>query len=617
MKPLIITVLFFLISNFSFSQKLFNDNIEDTLSIDNFGKRIELENDLTECERLNDILLVEIIRRKKIENCSELAQKYYKNVYLASLLNKAYFHNKKGNYKKEIAIYYEILKDKNASIKVLSYTYNAIGISFAEIGELHKSIYYCKKSLIYHKKVNNIEGITNINDNLGDLYTRINQLEKALFFFKQSIYYGSKSYNKDILGSVYNNIASVYRKKKEYQKAIDNYNKGIEISINSKNNTELSQIYYNLGETYYDIGNDELSEAYKTKSFQTAEFSKNLTILRSAGKDLYRIYKKKQQLNKALFYLETSVNAKDTLEKADNKNAILKAEFNHETEKKENQIKLLSQEKKIAELKSERQTTLVFVLITLFISIGAVSYFLFNRYKIKKQNELLRIELEEAQKTIEAEKKAAESELKALKSQMNPHFIFNALNSIQEQFMFGDKITANEQMGNFTYLTRQILEVSGKKKIAIATEIEILTKYLELEKMRFDNDFEYFIDIDPAVDDDYIQIPPMLIQPFVENSIKHGLLHKKGYKEVRLLFELDASEKNLICTIQDNGIGRKKSNEIKVKNQSKHSSFSTQSIDQRLEIWNKNTGNAIVYEDLLTDTDEVIGTKVVLTIAIY
>lgn len=216
---------------------------------------------------------------------------------------------------------------------------------------------------------------------------------------------------------------------------------------------------------------------------------------------------------------------------------------------------------------------------------------------------------------MEAEKKATDSELKALKSQMNPHFIFNALNSIQEQFMYGDKLKGNEQLSNFTYLTRQILEVSGKKQITIATEIDILTKYLELEKMRFAKDFEYFITTSNTIDEDYLKLPPMLIQPFIENSIKHGLLHKIGKKIIEIDFDLSVSEEYIICTIIDNGIGRQKSAEIKAKNQNNHLSFSTASIEQRLELLNENLklNHLVVYEDIVAN-EIIVGTKVVVNI---
>jgi sensor histidine kinase YesM len=201
---------------------------------------------------------------------------------------------------------------------------------------------------------------------------------------------------------------------------------------------------------------------------------------------------------------------------------------------------------------------------------------------------------------------------------MNPHFMFNALNSIQEQFMYGDKTVANEQMGNFTYLTRQILTVSGKKKINLSTEIEILTKYLELEKMRFAEGFNYKINLSENIDEDYHQIPPMLIQPFVENSIKHGLLHKQGDKKVSVSFDLDEKEENLICVVEDNGVGREKSAEIKSKRIQQHESFSTSATEERLRLLSNNLNNndLVVYEDLKNEDQEVVGTKVTLTIAL-
>ena len=188
--------------------------------------------------------------------------------------------------------------------------------------------------------------------------------------------------------------------------------------------------------------------------------------------------------------------------------------------------------------------------------------------------------------------------------------MFNALNSIQEQFMYGDKVKANEQMGNFTYLTRQILTVSGKKKINLSTEVEILTKYLELEKMRFAEGFDYSISLSENIDEDYHQIPPMLIQPFVENSIKHGLLHKSGNKKLSVRFALDEAEENLICIVEDNGIGREKSAEIKSKQVQQHESFSTSATAERLQLLSQNANikDFVVYED------KSEGTKVTLFI---
>ena len=230
----------------------------------------------------------------------------------------------------------------------------------------------------------------------------------------------------------------------------------------------------------------------------------------------------------------------------------------------------------------------------------------------KKELELSALKIK--QQELELEKR--DSELAALKSQMNPHFIFNALNSIQELYTIGDKKIANEQMGNFSSLTRKILDVSGKQKITLAEEIEILTKYLELESMRFEMDFAYTVSFDEKIDEDYLQLPPMLIQPFIENSIKHGLLHKKGMKKLSISFEVNDAEDILLCTIIDNGIGRDASAQINKNRVASHVSFASAATQKRLELLNKDKEKrvAVVFEDVIDEQQQIAGTKVILQI---
>lgn len=402
--------------------------------------------------------------------------------------------------------------------------------------------------------------------NLGNEYLKINQIDKALQYSLDGLKI-IESNNIDFLKTeIYKILGSIYSKKNDFKNAELFLKKAEILSKKIEDNETLIEVYGKLKDTYVAEGN------YKS-AFHTLESY--------------------IELREKIFGIETKKNADELSTK-------------YETEKKEGQIKALSQQQKISELQSQRKTLILYSSILGFLGILLSLFFFFRKYKINKQNELLKQELQ----TSNAEKKANESELKALKSQMNPHFIFNALNSIQEQFMFGDKLAANEQMSNFTNLTRQILAVSGKKKISLATEIDILTKYLELEKMRFDSDFKYNISVHENIDDEYVQLPPMLLQPFVENSIKHGLLHKEGEKEIAILFKLDINGNYLICMIEDNGIGRKKSEEIKSKN--KHNSFSTTSISQRLQLLNENVNEEEIlqYEDLINENGIGIGTRV-------
>jgi two-component system, LytTR family, sensor kinase len=145
-----------------------------------------------------------------------------------------------------------------------------------------------------------------------------------------------------------------------------------------------------------------------------------------------------------------------------------------------------------------------------------------------------------------------------------------------------------------------------------------LTKYLQLEQLRFKKDFTFSVTVSNDIDEDYHKIPPMLIQPIIENSIKHGLLHQKGDKKVSVHFDIDEEETHLICTVIDNGIGREKSAEINAKNHSTHNSFSTKAIEQRLELLNEKLQlpDLIAYTDLVSSDNVINGTKVVIKIPI-
>lgn len=214
---------------------------------------------------------------------------------------------------------------------------------------------------------------------------------------------------------------------------------------------------------------------------------------------------------------------------------------------------------------------------------------------------------------IELEKAANQSKLKALKSQMNPHFFFNALNTIQSFILENDKKQAINYLSKFSGLTRSILEMSEKDEITIAEEIKVLGLYLDIEKARFNGDFEYEITT-TNVDEDVLKIPSLLLQPYVENAVKHGLLHKQGLKKLHLHFETD----NTILTIilKDNGVGRKISMELNAIKNKRHKSFATKATEQRMSLLNEYSGKKITlgYIDETNESGQVTGTTVVIKI---
>jgi hypothetical protein len=168
------------------------------------------------------------------------------------------------------------------------------------------------------------------------------------------------------------------------------------------------------------------------------------------------------------------------------------------------------------------------------------------------------------EKVINYEKELLELEQQALRLQMNPHFIFNALNSIQHAILTGKQNDAYNSLELFSSLIRGILENSKHKFISLEDEIEILKIYIEIESKRFSSDFNYEVKIDPEIDTAAIKIPPMLIQPFVENSIWHGLMPKPE-GEKKLILSFTGTENSVICKVEDNGIGRNKAAAMKSK----------------------------------------------------
>ncbi|MCD6065952.1 MAG: ypdA 5 [Bacteroidetes bacterium] len=245
------------------------------------------------------------------------------------------------------------------------------------------------------------------------------------------------------------------------------------------------------------------------------------------------------------------------------------------------------------------------ILLVLFVVGIAFIY----RLRIIRQREI--------QKNIQ-QSRLSEAELKALRAQMNPHFVFNAINSVQYFITNNDPVSSQRYLSKFARLIRYVVDNSKPSSIPLSKELEALSLYLDLEGLRFGNQFEYTIDLNPDIDAGSIQIPSMLIQPFVENAIWHGLMHKetKGRLSIRIYIKEDA----LICMIEDNGIGRKRSAEIqKAKNTEFHKSIGISVSRERLDILNQQNKSrfTIIITDLENESGASTGTRVELNLPFY
>ena len=252
-----------------------------------------------------------------------------------------------------------------------------------------------------------------------------------------------------------------------------------------------------------------------------------------------------------------------------------------------------------------------------------------QQYGVELENALKKrtIELEDKNKVVEAQKieqietvfaqKIAETEMTALRAQMNPHFIFNCLNSIKLYTLENESQTASDYLTKFSQLIRLVLENSRSEKITLHKELETLTLYIELEAMRFKEKVRYQIHLSPEIDSHYIEIPPLLLQPYVENAIWHGLMHRSegGMISIEVSQPTDAL---LHIEITDNGVGREKAGEHKSKSATKQKSFGLQMTSDRIHLINQlyqiNTEVQII--DLKDADNKAIGTRVIIEIPI-
>lgn len=254
------------------------------------------------------------------------------------------------------------------------------------------------------------------------------------------------------------------------------------------------------------------------------------------------------------------------------------------------------------------QTRFFQVFMVIFVLFIAWLVIFLHSRRIKKKHA---IEMEK--KMLNIEKQMFELEQKALRLQMNPHFIFNTLNSIQSFVIISDTDKAISYLAKFSKLMRSILSNSREAYISIKDELKALSYYMDIEKLRFDDKFEYTIDISPDIDQDFMSIPPMIIQPYVENAIIHGIMHKAGRGEI--IITLSKRGKTVLFTIEDDGIGREKAKVKKEESGIQRKSRGMLITQERLEILNKQNKEQISVRiiDLENNKGEAIGTRVEIT----
>lgn len=451
---------------------------------------------------------------------------------------------------------------------------------------------------------------------LGTTYRALDSLKLAEFNYIKSLEIAKETGFKPGENFMKLSLGQLYKVMDKYDKAEAYLKEVLPVYTQQNNKANVALINYDLGTIASLRANHQASIPYYEKALKIYTELGRLQFIKDINQKLFIAYNIIQDAAKAKAANQQFIVYKDSIEsqKRDALIAEMKTKFETDQIAAENKLN-----KKRAELaEAEGQRNLIFLIASIILILLLVAVFLFYSAKQKeaKKAALIKQELKASQQQLALEKQYRDSELKALKAQMNPHFIFNVLNSIQEFIVLNKKDLASEYLATFAELIRSYLFFSNRGSLTLEEEVDTLEKYLELEQLRFSQNFKYQILTDSIIDLDSIEIPTMIIQPYVENAIKHGLFHKKGDCNLNINFSLE-TQSVLKCIITDNGIGRAKAKVLNKKKSKLNQSFASQATASRLDLLNQKSFEKIgVKITDLIENNEPKGTKVSLTIPI-
>ena len=470
----------------------------------------------------------------------------------------------------------------HTSPKPLAICYGHLGYCYEQIGDLDKALKYYSADI---KLISNLDQNTRSYLYMGNLYAKLDSLPKAINYYKEAIEFYDSFGNVHFKALSALKLGNVYMRLGRYTEALATYEQALAtanwIQKHKMLFTTIDKEVTTLITTMQIVGKYKENEALK--------------LISEIHFQLYQLYLKQYKTKKAL---DEYILYHQTFEEQNLSERIISIEEiknKYESEKKDQQITVLSQQNQLNELKIKQTSYLLFGLAVLVIMLVVVFILIFRQNKLKAK-----------QKTILLQQKL-------LRSQMNPHFIFNALSNISNLIDKNDNTTASNYLTRFSRLVRHILESTRSDFIELDQEITNLENYLALQKLRFAEKFDYKITVDDEIDVEEIKIPPMLIQPFVENAIEHGIKPRetKGHIDIRFMIK----EKQLICEVDDDGVGREKARKL-IHNE--HKSMATAIIQDRLETLSRKMKHNFLFEiiDLTTDANVSLGTKVVIGLPI-
>jgi len=520
-------------------------------------------------------------------------------------LAKAYFNN--GDFLMSISAYND-LNEKRLTNYEKIILFEGLADAHLESENTTKAIMFYQEGLKVAEKHLIAPKITDLNSKIAKAYNKKGEKAKAKTYYSNSLNLAAKE-NKKRAVEEQIEVAEFNSNNQNYDQEIVLRKQAIEgIKAIEKDSIIPNESAITSQKQNYKIGNALILQKnyidaipYLEESRIEADKKEDLLVKKDATRKLSEALIKTGETDQGIAMMDNYKIVVDELYAKKEQEISQAARFSRNLAEQQNRITSLESDRELSkskyELTQERnksQQLVIYSLISGLLLLLITAYFMYKYIKQQKlANNLLA--------------------LKSLRSQMNPHFIFNALNSVNSFIATNDERTANKYLSDFSHLMRSVLENSEEDFIPLNKEVELLNLYTKLEHFRFQDKFDYSINVDETIDVEAFQIPPMLLQPYIENAVWHGLRYKTEKGHLNIAIEPKAKDE-IVITITDDGIGRERSKALKTANQKKQNSKGMNNIKKRVAILNE------MYKDKVDVTIEDFqdlkdaGTKVVVTL---
>ncbi|MEY8780629.1 tetratricopeptide repeat protein [Allomuricauda sp. XS_ASV26] len=466
-----------------------------------------------------------------------------------------------------------VLLSKNISDKPLeSSLLSNIGNIHADLKEYDRALENYRAYLNTARELGSRPDEIKALSNIAIVYNDSENFEEGISYLEKALELAKLENNDLFVAAITNNLALAQKKAGAHEKALVNYQKAADLAQQIGNKYIEASALNSIGEINALLQNFSVAETNADRALSISKEIGAVEWQADSWKVLSSAFENKGKLAEALYAYKEYITLRDSVLSEEKKSELTRKEMQFKMERQQ----AIAQE----EIKRERLVKNGYLIGTLvLLIISALGYVFYKR----------RRDALEKKKIAEFNAKVAETELKALRSQMNPHFIFNSLNSISDFIARKDIKQADDYLVKFSKLTRSILENSEKKWIPLEEDLELMELYIQLEALRLEEKLTYTITIDESIETDNTLIPPFILQPFIENSIWHGIAPKNGLGQIDL--SIKKAEDMLVCSVDDNGVGRLKNHGQTHKN----NSFGLKITKNRIDIINhlKNTKGSL------------------------